>query len=268
MPKIRGIKPDYWTDEDIVELSLPARLLYIGLWNYACDNGHLQDKPKQIKMRILPGDEVNVSELLRELASAGRIHRGDGWITVPNLGEHQKIDLRYFTTCDKEGCEDPPEKVSQRESRRAHVGHTVGAQRAHGGRTSGARGDGDGDGELKGSDGDSAAAGKPRTKPRTRLPKDWAPTEEHIQRAIASDVDLNREVEKFKLYNDSKDGRSANWNSSFTTWLINAADFAKRDKPATRPSPLRAVEDITEAPSGLTDAEYHDWYIKTHGGGR
>jgi hypothetical protein len=71
MPKIRGVKPDYWTDEDIVDLSIPARLLFIGLWNYACDNGHLQDKPKQIKMRIFPGDDVNATELCANSRPAG-----------------------------------------------------------------------------------------------------------------------------------------------------------------------------------------------------
>lgn len=85
MPKIRGVKPDYWTDEDIVDLSIPARLLFIGLWSYACDNGHLQDKSKQIKMRVMPGDDVNVAELLRELEKAKRIVRGGGLDNDPQL---------------------------------------------------------------------------------------------------------------------------------------------------------------------------------------
>lgn len=50
----------------------PARLLFIGLWNFACDNGHLQDKPKQIKMRIFPGDDVNATELLTPSPGPGR----------------------------------------------------------------------------------------------------------------------------------------------------------------------------------------------------
>src|SRR5690349_8386566 len=41
MPKIRAVKPEFWTDDEIVELSAFARLLYIGLWNLACDNGHV-----------------------------------------------------------------------------------------------------------------------------------------------------------------------------------------------------------------------------------
>jgi len=104
MPKIRGVKPELWTDENFVELSPFARLLWIGLWNHACDNGHLQDKSKQIKMRILPTDEVNCAELLREIEGQRLIERVDGWIIIPNLSHHQKPHRRWWSTCDKPGC--------------------------------------------------------------------------------------------------------------------------------------------------------------------
>jgi hypothetical protein len=107
VPKIRGVKPDLWTDEDFVELSPYARLLWIGLWNYACDNGHIQDKSKQIKMRVLPTDDVNCAELLREIEGQGLIERADGWLTIPNLLHHQKPHKRWFVTCDKAGCDMP-----------------------------------------------------------------------------------------------------------------------------------------------------------------
>lgn len=109
MAKIRGFKPDLWTDEDFVEVSAFARLLWLGMWNFACDNGHLQDRSKQIKMRVLPTDDVNCAELLRELDGQGLIHRADGWITVPNLARHQKVDRRYFLTCEKPNCTKPTE---------------------------------------------------------------------------------------------------------------------------------------------------------------
>ncbi len=153
MAKIRGFKPDLWTDEDFVELSPLARLLWLGMWNFACDNGHLADKSKQIKMRVLPTDDVNVAELLREIADQGLIQRADGWITVPNLTRHQKPDRRYFTTCEKEGCEEPPETVSQRAARRAPTVHTSGARGVHTGRTPSAHVDGEVKGsEVKGSE--------------------------------------------------------------------------------------------------------------------
>ena len=107
MPKIRGVKPELWTDESFVELSPYARLLWIGLWNHACDNGHLQDKSKQIKMRVLPTDDVNCADLLREIEDQGLIERADGWITIPNLSHHQKPHKRWYVVCDKPGCERP-----------------------------------------------------------------------------------------------------------------------------------------------------------------
>jgi hypothetical protein len=130
VPKIRGVKPDYWTDEDITDLTIPARLLFIGMWNHACDNGHLQDKSKQIKMRVLPADDVNVAELLRELEGKGRIRRSNGWITVPNFAKHQKPDKRFFVVCDAPGCVKPGEN-SQPETRGGHVEPTSSPRGGH-----------------------------------------------------------------------------------------------------------------------------------------
>lgn len=143
MAKIRGVKPDYWTDERIVDLSIPARLLFIGLWNHACDNGHLQDKSKQIKMRILPADDVNCAELLRELETQRLIKRAGGWITIPNLSHHQKPHKRWWATCDKPGCV-LPDGASHAPSNR---GTTVAPPK--GNRCATADSDGEGEGELK-----------------------------------------------------------------------------------------------------------------------
>lgn len=163
MAKIRGVKPDYWTDEDIVELSIAARLLFIGLWNQACDNGHLEDKSKQIKMRVLPADDVNVAELLRELAGKGRIRRSDGWITIPNFTKHQKPDRRYFQTCKKAGCVKPGAETtdSQRETRGGHAEPTSGTHGGHDVGSWGPRGDGDGEVMVRGSDGDVSGVDTP-----------------------------------------------------------------------------------------------------------
>jgi hypothetical protein len=147
VPKIRGVKPDIWTDEDFVELSAFARLLWIGMWNYACDNGHLRDRSKQIKMRVLPTDDVNCAELVRELERNGRIIRSDGWITVPNFAEQQKPDKRYLVFCDAPGCRknDDPERETR-------GGPAVGSQGPL------VDGEGDGEGEMKVSKNSRASA--------------------------------------------------------------------------------------------------------------
>lgn len=99
MAKMRGFKPEIWTDEKFVALQPLARLLFMGMWSYACDNGHLEDRPSQIKMRVLPADSCNVSELLDEIVKQGMATRIDGVITIPKLRVHQRLDKRYFTTC-------------------------------------------------------------------------------------------------------------------------------------------------------------------------
>jgi hypothetical protein len=172
MPKIRGIKPETWTDENFVELTPLARLLFIGLWNYACDNGHVEDKPKQIKMRILPADDCNSSDLLRELAENDRIVREGGWITVPTLREHQRIDKRWFVACEKPGCEKPDAKKadSQPEPRGGHDEATTRPPRNPDVASQGPRDDVDVDVELMVTRGDGETSGdKSPTPPGTQL---------------------------------------------------------------------------------------------------
>lgn len=67
MARIRSIKPEFWTDEKIVELDFADRLLFIGLWNFADDQGYLDLRPKRIKMQVFPGDDYDVVEGLKRL---------------------------------------------------------------------------------------------------------------------------------------------------------------------------------------------------------
>jgi hypothetical protein len=252
MAKIRGVKPDYWTDEDIVELSIPARLLFIGLWNYACDNGHLQDKPKQIKMRILPSDDVNCSELLREIEAKGCIRRDADWITIPNLAHHQKPDRRYFLTCDHPNCEPPPETVSQRKARRVHVVHTPGTPSAHDVGTPSAHGDGDGDGdgdgELKVITALPANAGKKQTRRATQRPADFRPSQAHIDLATERGVDLHAEWAKFCDWSDANGKTYKDWPAALRNWIRNARPtMAAANQPSRVQQHLALARQLAEA---------------------
>jgi hypothetical protein len=78
MARIRTIKPEFWSDEKVVECSVPARLLFIGLWNFADDAGRQEDAPRQIKMKVFPGDDftaVQIEGMLRELSDNGLVLR-------------------------------------------------------------------------------------------------------------------------------------------------------------------------------------------------
>lgn len=67
MARIRSIHPDQWCDEDFVELPMEARILAIALRNFADDKGVFEWKPKTIKMKIFPADDVNIDAALDAL---------------------------------------------------------------------------------------------------------------------------------------------------------------------------------------------------------
>jgi hypothetical protein len=96
MARIRTIKPEYWTDGDILRLSRDARLFYIGLWNFADDNGVMEYDPTSIKARIFPNDRISVDKLLKELIDIGKaiIYEVEKkrYIYIKNLANHQVID--------------------------------------------------------------------------------------------------------------------------------------------------------------------------------
>ncbi|MBU3627223.1 hypothetical protein ICN48_13405 [Polynucleobacter sp. JS-Safj-400b-B2] len=98
MARIRSIKPDFWTDEKVVELSAFARLLFIGLWNFADDDGRMVYSPKKIKMQIFPADTVDISELIGEIAHQELITvytvSAVAYVQIAHFSKHQKIDKR------------------------------------------------------------------------------------------------------------------------------------------------------------------------------
>ena len=65
--RARNIKPGFFKNEDLAECSFPARILFSGLWCLADREGRFEWKPKRIKAEILPYDNCDVSNLLKEL---------------------------------------------------------------------------------------------------------------------------------------------------------------------------------------------------------
>jgi hypothetical protein len=105
MARIRNLKPEFWTDGNIVQLSFAARLFYQGTWNFAlCDRGHLPDDPMELKLKILPADDVDPAALVEELVTFGRLVRGtapDGrrYLRIARLADHNKVDPRWSPRC-------------------------------------------------------------------------------------------------------------------------------------------------------------------------
>ena len=233
MAKRRQIHPETWTDTKFVGLSPLARLLFIGMWNFACDNGHLDDDALQLKMRVLPADNCDVAELLEEIVASGMVTRQGGFLKVINLPTKQALDMRYLVFCDH--CDEDSERHYTHEDKpgkqRANKGRTQGTRRAHDERSTGAPRSGDGDG-----DGDGDGGKVTRRKAATPLPDDWQPTDKHREYAAAHRLDVNREAFKFRNHATGSDRRQANWNAAFNTWLAKAEEYAAPKRGDERPS--------------------------------
>lgn len=96
MARIRTIKPDFWTDEKIVELDMPARLFFIGCWNFADDNGNLQRSAKKLKMQVFPADAIDCEPLIQSLMTHGLLTEyevnGEKFLHINGFKKHQVIN--------------------------------------------------------------------------------------------------------------------------------------------------------------------------------
>lgn len=98
MARIRTIKPEFWTSEQVMECSAMARLLFIGIWNFCDDAGNHPMSPKTIKALVFPGDDITaltVEGLLAELVSNRLItiyEAASKQYLHVNGWHHQKID--------------------------------------------------------------------------------------------------------------------------------------------------------------------------------
>jgi hypothetical protein len=96
MARIRTIKPDFWSDEKLTECSMSARLFFIGLWNFADDNGNLARSAKKLKMQIFPADAVDCEPLVQELLGIGVLVEydinGDKFLHIKGFKKHQVIN--------------------------------------------------------------------------------------------------------------------------------------------------------------------------------
>lgn len=95
MARIRTIKPEFFTSEDITALTPLARLLFVALWCEADREGRLEWKPKTFKMRYLPADDCDIHSLCQELVDQGVVVLyGRGLAFIPTFKEHQQINNR------------------------------------------------------------------------------------------------------------------------------------------------------------------------------
>lgn len=99
MPRIRSIKPEFFTSLTVADLTPEQRLTFIGLWTHADDEGRCVDDARLIKAAIWPLDDrttADIEEDLRALSESSLILRytlnRKRYMAVRGWAEHQRIN--------------------------------------------------------------------------------------------------------------------------------------------------------------------------------
>lgn len=123
MARARNIKPSFFANDDLADISPLGRLLFIALWTLADREGRLEDRPRRIKAEALPYDDCDVDGLLGDLQKHGFILRyevgGEQFIQVVNFSKHQNPHVKesassipayteHHTSTVQEQCNEHP----------------------------------------------------------------------------------------------------------------------------------------------------------------
>ena len=228
MARIRTIKPEFFTSDDICSLSPWSRLLYIGLWCEADRDGRMEWKPRSFKRRYLPDDDIDIEAVCAEILERGLVRLyGDGLAYIPQFSKHQHINPRETPSCLPD-----PDASSTRAPRVIHASPRD--SDAQGGR------------EGKGKEGNSHAS---TTTRGSRLAADWQPTPDELRwaRDARPDLELTAEVERFRDYwiaKPGKDGTKLDWTATWRNWIRSARASAGRPasvQPTDSPAAARPL---------------------------
>jgi hypothetical protein len=231
--RIRSIRPEYWSSEDIAALPWDVRLVFIGLWSYVDDNGVGRDNEKLIVADLFPLEEDpretlgRVSGALSTLSDRGLVTRyevdGRRYLFIATWDKHQRVEKPGKTRYPRptSGSVDSPEApptVSGESPETLPPGEGE----------KGRRGEGE-----KGE----RTAPIPRTR-GTRIPDDFAPTADDRSKAKQlgfTDRDLDTITVSFIDYWRGAPGQKGvklDWDATWRNWVRkDAADRAPR-RPA------------------------------------
>lgn len=203
MARIRTVKPDFFTSDDICALSPLARLLYIGLWCEADREGRFAWAPKAFRRRYLPDDQTDIDALCRELLGRDLVRLyGDDLAFIPTFLDHQHVNPREAQSVLPAPDSDASARVSD-----AHVGKEG----------------------KEGKEG-NAATRRVGVQSATRLPDDWKPSDEDRTWAGKARPDLtpallDMETERFRNHANANNRTAHNWGPNWRNW-IGKADAA------------------------------------------
>jgi hypothetical protein len=240
MARIRTIKPEFFTSDDVCAMSPLARLLFIGCWCEADREGRFEWRPRTLKRKYLPEDDCDADEVCGELISRGLIVLYDqGLAYVTGFTKHQVINLREAQSKYPE----PPAVTCN-----AHASPAIAPGKGKEGK--GKEGKKQPNGCLP------AEGGKTRRK--STLPDDWSPTAEQLDYARAQGCsDPSDTATRFKLHHIAKGTLGLNWHAAFQYWCRNEKNFQRAPRYADRRE--AAANTVASADELLWEARFRNY---------
>lgn len=261
MARIRTIKPEFWTSEQIADCSPIARLLFIGMWNFCDDGGNHPASCRTLKMQIFPGDDFTTADIegfVAELVSADLLveyeAEGKRYWNVTGW-KHQKIEkpsYKYPRPVQEHSAptqqhvaedspttrrmidDDQPAEGNGREWKGKELESTKATPLVPKveNPNAGALGElvtQEQDGKTQEQDGKTQEHGSETDKRKRacQLPKDFEPNGQHIALASELGIDLSAEFASFKDFHTAKGSVFKDWDAALRTWIRNAHRFSR-----------------------------------------
>ncbi len=217
MARIRSLKPDFFRSRSLARCSIGARLTFAGMWTEADDKGRGIADARLLKGALWSLDDAithgMVTEWLRELSREHIVLYevdGEQYFEIINWEKHQAAAYRRGES------QHPARPVVQKRAKKCE---------------SVLEGKGR---EGKGGETHARVRARPSPVPDDFSANGRSPEWKVTQEALALDISLDRETERFIDYHRSKATTSADWDASWRTWIGNAVKF-ERERRAKVP---------------------------------
>jgi len=273
--RIRSVKPEFWRSADTAQLSLFARLLFIGLWNYVDDSGVGDYDEALIRSDLFPRDPVTETAVMihgaiTELYRMGQItlyedsSTGRRYIHIVNW-HHQVINR------PTQSKKPPPTSDFVRliePSLPPHVPLTEDSlpeQGNKGTREQGNEGAGEREGGTALEPVSSVVAIAPTaSKKGTRLPDAWMPSGETVRQIRAefpwlTKENLEAEHRSFVDWAHSSSSRNAvkkDWDATWRNWMRREFKNATPSRPNNDDKVNEWADRGQRLAERISDAEY------------
>lgn len=255
MARIRSTHPEQWTDDKFVTCSPLARLFAIAIRNEADDNGIFEWNPIKLKMRLLPADNCDVTELLKELLTSDQVFRFEinskAYGMIRSFHKYQRPKSPTFihpvpTEALPKGYElskshFPPYNGQDSGTSSEEVPKDYGKVPSEERR------------EEKGRE-------EKNRERASRLSPDWEPPDPWLEWASHErpEIEPKAEAQKFRDYwiaKPGKEGRKLDWQATWRNWIRNTRVTANEthNRPDnSAPGRVRAAQERRDRAEGRT----------------